>query len=347
MDSKAQTIKLFLDNYRIALDQVECKTMHDRFLIDLLLKQHQKATHAFELLNWFGEQRNFDTLYENIFEQYGLVNTGSDHHIHSDNFSYSSIEHLFNGRLLKYQYAVVLHNNELFLVNHSERTVQVIIRRPEKSDEYNQLQSALQIVNRYHDIANVDQSYLISSLTGLPQLPLKLRNIDTSKLLFDLLQIEIGKLYERRISYNHLKNEILEMMGPLLFGTLFYAAVLAVEYVAFHVILPVILAFAVFGAGAVVLLGCAALIPYGIEKYIQHSVTKINEHNNFTKTYDYEFISAQSEASTMSSSLTTELSDDKKRIKISIPNSPLHFFNNRTQNGASKLFESVTNCYNS
>ena len=351
MNIKAQAIKLFLDNFRAALDQVEGETIYDRFLVDLLLEQHSKARHAFELVNWWGEQRNFDTIYENLFEQYGLVNTAcSDHNINLSDFSYSSIEPLFSGfikdRLLKYRFAVILHENELFLVNHTERTVTTINRGTKNPENYDQLIAILQNVNQYYSLADVEQCQLISSLTGLPELDSKLRAVNISELLFTLLQKEVRELDQQRQTFHFIKNQTLEVMAPLLLGTLFYAAVLAVVYLSFHVVLPITLAFAAISAGAVVLLGCATLFFYAIEKHIQHSVTQMNEHNNFTKTYDYDSASAQLKAPMVTSSLTTELSEDGKNIKISMTNSPLRFLYNRTNNGSSAIFESINNCYN-
>ncbi|MDF1827242.1 MAG: hypothetical protein P1U39_03085 [Legionellaceae bacterium] len=247
MKTKDQAIRLFLDNFQTALDQAECKTLHDRFLVDLLLEQHQKTKHACELLNFWGnEQRNIDRIYDYIHKQYGVI--------------------------------------------HCTHT--------------------------------------------------------SAELFFVLLQQTVIELKEISIHYQLMKNDILDAVGPYLLGTLFCAAELVVVHVAFHVFLPLMLGLAACGALAVVLLSCSALFFYAVEKHIQHSITQIQAHNNFTRTYDDSPVSEQLET-TRATSTTTSLRDDATKITISTPNSPWSFFENRSNNGSNAIFESIMTHYNS
>lgn len=262
LNTKTQAIKLFLDNFQTALKQVKCETIYDHFLIELILEQHQKAKHAFELLNWWGQQRSFDWIYENMYKQ-----------------------------------------------------------------------------------ATIEQSRLIPSVTVLSNSETRVRRLEIFERFIKLIEEEKFQLVHTKALYQQSKNDVLETMAPLLIGTLFYAAVLAVVYVAFHIVLPVTLGFAAIGAGLVALLSCSALFFYAIEEYLKRAITQIDTHNNFTKTYDYDPVSNQSETTRATSSITTELSNDGKKITISTLNCPLIFFKDRANNGSNAVFESITNCY--
>ena len=255
MPVKTKAIKLFLDNFQTALNKVERKTIYDSFLLELILEQHQKVKHAFEILTWLGEQRNFDNMYEKIYEPYEIAS---------------------------------------------------------------------------------------------PNLVPILKHMDRYCLFFELITSEKIELGNRMKLYRCLKNDVLNIMAPVLIGTLFSTAMLAFIYLNFNVVLPVTLSITAIGASAILILVCFALYFYALEKYIQNSITKINTFNNtFTKTYNYDNTNAQLETSRALSNTTAQLSDDRKKITISTTEPHWNFFNNRENNGSSTIFESINTCYNS
>ena len=231
MKTKALAIKSFLDNFQTALKQVKCETTTDHFLLDLMLEQHQKARYAWEVLNSWGEEANFE---------------------------------------------------------------------------------------------------------------LTLNDSDIAESFFLLNEWEKNALVDRKYTCHFHKKELLNILAPYLSGILLSAAVLAVAFFAFHVVLPLTLALATIATGIVVLPGCAALYFHVMEKHINHAITQIDKQSEFIKTYDR----AADDTRAGSTSIATVLSDDQKKITLSTQQSALSFFEHKESNGSKAMFESITTCYN-